>query len=393
MSQTLHHEQEALTRLHDAFERRFGDPASAVTARGPGRVNLIGDHTDYNDGFVLPMTLDRAVYFTLRRREDKKVCLVSDNFSEEVVFALDDALGQGTSWQHYVGGVVDLLVRRGLLDSGFEGVLFGNVPLGSGLSSSAALEVATVSALQALFAFDLEPVQAAILCQQVEHDYVGVQCGIMDQFASRIGREGHALFLDCRSLEYESVPVSLEGHCLVITDSKVSRSLAASKYNERRAECEEAATAVGARALRDTTAEALEEVRGILSGVVMNRARHVVDENTRVLDAASALRAGRLVELGRLMSASHASLRDLYQVSCRELDLIVEAAGSVPGVLGARMTGAGFGGCTVALVMENAVGAMTGTVEEAYRDAFGRPPEFHVIRHNLSAGPVSAPAR
>ncbi|WP_243664385.1 galactokinase, partial [Rhodothermus marinus] len=338
-----------MTRLLEAFAAHFGAPAPAVVARAPGRVNLIGDHTDYNDGFVLPITLDRAVYLAVRPRPDREVRLLSLNFEETIRFEIGTSPTEAPRWAAYVQGVVTELHRHALLPSGFEGVLYGDVPLGSGLSSSAALEVATLVTLQHLFGFAMSGEEAARLCQYVEHTYAGVQCGIMDQFAARLGRRGHALFLDCRSLAYRHVPVHLKDWLFVIIDSRAPRELAASRYNERRAECEAGVAFFRRfdpeiRALRDVSPELLWAHPDQPTPTIWRRCRHVVEENRRVQEAVVDLEQDRLEAFGQRMNASHDSLRDLYEVSSPALDLIVDTARQVEGVLGARLTGAGFGG-------------------------------------------------
>ncbi|QXD15443.1 galactokinase [Rhodocaloribacter litoris] len=381
-------------RVRRAFERYVGPAAEATLALAPGRVNLIGDHTDYNDGFVLPMTLGQAVYVALRRRPDRRIVLHALNYDERLEATLDALPGPGSSWRHYAGGVVALLQERGFIPSGFEGVLYGDVPVGAGLSSSAATEVALLVGLEHLFGFALEGAEGARLCQQVEHRFIGVQCGIMDQFAARLGRAGHALFLDCRTLAFEAVPVHPGEHVFVIADSRAPRSLAASKYNERRAECEAGVAFFQrlypqVRALRDVSAEMLEAHAAALPEPVRRRCRHVVGENARVQEAVAALRAGDLARFGTLMTASHASLRDLYEVSSPELDRLVETACATDGVRGARMTGAGFGGCTVILAHRDAVPDLTQRLSADYRTDFGRTPAVYVVERNLEAGPVS----
>ncbi len=371
-------------------------------ARAPGRVNLMGDHTDYTDGFALPMTLGCAVYVALRHRDDGQVRLFSANFEEEVHWTLREGLPSGwPEWADYAGGVADTLRRRGLLSDGFEGIIYGDVPLGAGLSSSAALEVAVAVGLEALFGLDLEPADMARLCQEVEHTYVGVECGIMDQFTARLGRARHALFLDCRSLEYSHIPLDLKEVQFVIADSGASRALAGSKYNERCTECEEAThyfqqRDASVRALRDVSPGLLDRYGAGLPGMLQNRCLHVVEENRRVRDGSRLLRDGQFEVFGRLMNASHASLRDLYEVSSPELDALVEIAQQTEGVLGARMTGAGFGGCTVSLVRREAVPVLKQRVHQGYREAFGREafgreafgrePNVYVLEDNVEAG-------
>ncbi len=286
--------------LRQRFGEIFGDTAGLCIARAPGRVNLLGDHTDYNDGFVLPMTVDRAVYLALRRRDDGMIRLHSLNFDEAIRYPLDERpeVSPG-EWASYVTGAIEELRQRGLVSAGFEGVLYGDVPLGGGLSSSAALEVATVVALQTLFGFDLDAVEATKLCQQVEHRYAGVQCGIMDQFASRLGLENHALLLDCRTLTHEDIPLSLGEINVVVVNTGVKRALASSKYNERRGECQQGVDFFrqydpSITALRDVTADRLEAHQSGLPDNVRKRCRHVVLENQRVLDAAALLRNNEL---------------------------------------------------------------------------------------------------
>ncbi len=402
-----HTERPSLSaRVLHAFHERFDgtrDTAPVVTGRAPGRVNLLGDHTDYTGGFVLPATLGHAVCVALHRRADQGVHLYSLDFDEEVTYSLAEspAFESLPMWARYAAGVAEELRRRSGLPVGFEGAIGGDVPLGAGLSSSAALEVAMAVTLDGLFDLALDPVETARLCQHVEHEYVGTKCGIMDQFASRLGRPGHVLFLDCRTLDYEHIPLPLQNGSfddgdsgeasLVIADTGVSRELADSKYNERRAECEEAARFFQqfdeeVETLRDVSQALLEKRGADLPAALLKRARHVVTENRRVEDGAEALRAGRLNAFGELMSASHESLRDDYEVSSAELDALVEAAQGTKGVLGARMTGAGFGGCTVALARREAVPALRRHLETRYQERFERRPEVYVVERNLEAG-------
>jgi galactokinase len=382
-----------LDQLLTSFRHFFGDTEHVTVARAPGRVNLIGDHTDYNEGFVLPMTLAQAVYVAARPRSGHTIRLYSLNFEEWATFSPETPPGKGTRWVHYVGGVVAELHRRGLLPCGFEGVLYGDVPLGSGLSSSAALEVATLITLQSLFGFALSGEEAAQLCQYVEHTYVGVHCGIMDQFASRLGRAGHALFLDCRTLAYRHVPARLSDWIFVVIDSRMPRTLASSHYNKRRAECEAGvaffrSVAPAIRTLRDVSPELLWAHPNRPTPTIWRRCRHVVEENQRVLQAVSDLAQGRLEAFGQCMNTSHDSLRDLYEVSSPALDLIVDAARQIEDVLGARLTGAGFGGCVVVLTRRRAVETLRAYVSQRYKDAFGKFPAFYLLDHNVEAGPV-----
>ncbi len=382
---------DAVERLRQNFREQFGAQPE-VTARAPGRVNLIGEHTDYNDGFVLPVAIDREVRVSARRRSDSEVHLFAANFERRTVFHLEDVQHHPKErWSHYQRGVVLMLQRRGYKLGGFEAVIDGDVPSGAGLSSSAAVEVAMGTAITALFGLDVEPVQLALLCQEAENEFVGVNCGIMDQFISALGRRDHALFLDCRSLETRQVPLrgasgaGEAGTQIVVSDTAVKRGLVDSEYNRRRAECEEAVRRLsqwlpGITALRDVTPERLEQHAAELPEVVWRRARHVVTENARVLASVDALLSGDLTSFGRLMDESHASLRNDYEVSVPQLDVLVTAARSIPGVLGSRMTGAGFGGCTVSLVQGEAVAEFERQVPRAYRAQTGLDPSIYVCR-------------
>jgi galactokinase len=346
-------------RVATLFRDHFGDPTGAVVARAPGRVNLIGEHTDYNDGFVLPTTIDRHIEVVARRRSDRRVRIVAADLGDRREIDLDSPIDYANSgWLPYVLGVVHELVQRGRIQTGVDLVFRGTVPRGAGLSSSAALEVATALALDAIFNLWLNPVDMARLCRDVEHRYAGVRCGIMDQFASRLGRSDHALLIDCRSLDARHVPMPLDGHRLVIVDSGIRRELADSDYNQRRTECEEAVAVLreadaSITSLRDVTPDVLSTHEHRLPPDLFARCRHVVSENQRVLEACERLARGDLPGFGRLMNASHLSLRNDFEVSHPALDRLVEEAHRVDGVLGSRLTGAGFGGCTVNLVAES----------------------------------------
>ncbi len=359
------------------FRQEYGQ-APAFVARAPGRVNLIGEHTDYNDGFVLPMAIDRDVTIVGRRRDDRVVRLLSANFDTRAEFLLDHItrLDKDT-WSNYNRGVADVLQKEGHALSGFDGVVFGNVPIGSGLSSSAATEMATMMAFSAATpALKLDGVTMARLSQRAENQFVGVNCGIMDQFISSLGKQGHALFIDCRSLEYQLVPM-VTGVTVLVVNTNASRSLAASAYNERRAQCEEASRIFGVRALRDVSVETFERRQGELPDLIARRVSHVIYENQRVLDAVEVLRAGDVVRFGQLMNQSHDSLRDLYEVSSKELDAVVDIAREMRGVHGARMTGAGFGGCAIALVNDEHAGALAERMQEEYPRRTGKQPNIY----------------
>ncbi len=385
--------REMIDNVVSGFGNAFGDTGGVLVAMAPGRVNLIGEYTDFNDGFVFPMTVDRGVYIAIRARKDKKVRIGSLRYNELAEYELDafEAPRPG-SWQSYVLGVVEELRLRGLLDHGVDAVVDGNLNLGAGLSSSAALEVATAVAIREVSGFELDQVDLVKLCQHVEHNYANVLCGIMDQFACGIGRSGHALMLDCRSLEFENVPVELADYRIVIISSEVKRSLASSAYNTRRAECQAGVELFSqfdksVRALRDVSPELFAEHNARLMTDARKRCRHVIAENQRVLDAAGALKAGSLEQFGRLMNQSHESLRDDFEVSCRELDLLIEIATSTDGVLGSRMTGAGFGGCTVTLAHMDSVAPLSARLAE-YTARFNLVPGVFVLEGNLEAGRI-----
>jgi galactokinase len=372
--------------LIETFVKQFGAEPTHV-AIGPGRVNLIGEHTDYNDGFVLPVALKRDVRLAMRPRTDRQVRLFSTEYDEHFEFDLDHlSYNKSMLWTNYVQGMAWSLQEQGLALTGLDGVISGNVPRGSGLSSSAALEIASAMALMtAAGQLDrLSGPQVAQAAQRAENQFVGVNCGIMDQFISLLGAENHALLIDCRSLDYELVPFP-ENASLVIGNTKASRSLAGSAYNQRRQECESGVAALqtvlpGIRALRDVTSQQLEENKALLSPVVYRRCRHVVSENERVLETVATLQQGDLAQVGRLMNASHESLRTDYEVSSSALDAMVEAMRSAPGCYGARLTGAGFGGCAVALVAVGDEQAVADAIFDKYPKATNVWPEVYTSR-------------
>ncbi|MBU6308489.1 MAG: galactokinase [Planctomycetes bacterium] len=323
---------------------------AVFTVVSPGRVNLIGEHTDYNDGFVLPMAIERGLRIAVRQRVSRTAVVSSDRGGPAVEIDLDGPLAAGrTGWGRYVEGVVAGYRRLGWEIPGFEAAITADLPAGGGLSSSAALEVGIATVVEALCGRGLPTAEKALLCQRAEHEFAGVPCGIMDQFAVAFGRAGHALLLDCRSRTIRPVPLAEEVSILVI-DSGVKHALADGGYAARRRDCEAAAQLLGRPALRDVSPAEWPAVEPMLPEPHRRRARHVVAESARVLHFAAAVEAGDWTHAGRLMDDSHASLRDDFEVSCRELDLICEAAGAVAGVFGCRMTGGGFGGCAVALI-------------------------------------------
>jgi galactokinase len=353
------------------------------TFRAPGRVNLIGEHTDYNDGFVMPAALDLSVFVRVWAREDRKLDIRSENFDDRVEFDLDDPTpAPRRHWSDYVIGVAVTLERAGHRLRGAFLQIRGEVPVGSGLSSSAAVEVATACALTANSDLSIDKRELALLCQRAENEFVGARVGIMDQFTSLFGQAQRALLLDCRSLEYKLLPLP-DTVNLVICNTMVKHALASSAYNERRAQCEAGVRHLArflpnVKALRDVTIEELEQFGRDLPEVVYRRCRHVITEDARVLAAAEALEQHDLPRFGELMAESHRSLHDDYEVSSRELDLMVALARGVAGVYGARMTGGGFGGSTVNLVDTRQVEAFKQTVSDAYQRITNLKPEIYV---------------
>ena len=372
-------ERETLRR---AFRERDGREARLF--RAPGRVNLIGEHTDYNGGFVLPMAIDRETVAAAAAREDRKVNVFSLNREESADFDLDHPGERRRGlWLDYVEGVARALERRGARLRGADVMLLSDVPAGAGLSSSAALEVSFGLALATLAGADVDRVTLALAGQEAEHTYVGAMVGIMDQFVAARAEEGHALLIDCRTLEATPVPLDTTEVCVAITDTNVKHELSASEYNVRRAECEEGVRLLGRflpgiTQLRDVSVEEFERYAEHLPEVVRRRCRHVVTEDARTLAAVDALRGDDLAEFGRLMRLSHESLRDDYEVSCPELDFLAETAWGIEGVLGSRMTGGGFGGSTVTLLSRERFADFERAVTDEYRKRFGFAPTVYV---------------
>jgi galactokinase len=372
--------------LVDAYKEHFGVTPTHISS-GPGRVNVIGEHTDYNEGFVLPVAIKRDVRLAFRPRSDRHVRIFSLEYGDSYEFDLDSfVFNDAMLWANYVQGMVWSLEQAGLRLTGIDAVLSGNVPRGSGLSSSAAVEVAAAHAFMAASGelARLSGPEIARAAQRAENEYVGVNCGIMDQFISVLGRDNHALLIDCRTLTYELIPMPAEA-AIVIGNTRASRSLASSAYNERRQECETGVALLepmlpGIRALRDVTSTQLEEHKALLPVTVYRRCRHVVSENERVLRTVEAFHRNDLVTVGQLMNASHESLRDDYAVSSAALDAMVKAMRSVEGCYGARLTGAGFGGCAVALVEPGAEQAMADAIFEQYPKATNIWPEVYTTR-------------
>ncbi len=376
-----------ISELKKQFLDLFGGSDEGIRVfSSPGRVNLIGEHTDYNGGYVFPAALTMATTIIARPREDSIVRMAATDLDGIVEGNLDTIDNyKDLSWGNYQFGVFDELRKAGYNICGADMLYHDTTPHGGGLSSSAAIEISAAIAMAALGgATDIDNIEMAKISQLAEHNYIGVNCGIMDQFASAMGKKNHLIFLDCKTLDYQLVPIQLDGYKLVISNTNKKRSLAASKYNERRSECEKGLEIMKSAmpektCLGEITAEELEQHKGLITDeIILNRVTHVISEDDRVLKAIDALKNGNLVEFGQLMNASHVSLRDLYEVSCEELDTLVDSALSVDGVLGSRMTGAGFGGCTVSLVKDESVDTFIEKVGKEYLDKIGYAASFYI---------------
>jgi galactokinase len=370
-----------------AFHEIHGAGGPVYEAGAPGRVNLIGEHTDYNDGFVLPLAIDRAIWIALRPRDDRRVVVHSVDFDQSAEFPLDQLSAGNAGWIEYLKGTAWSLREAGLKLAGWEGVLMGDVPVGAGLSSSAALEMATARAFAARSDLDWDPAAMAKLGQRAENKWVGVNCGIMDQLVSAAGRAGHALLIDCRTLQTRPVPIP-DGVAVVVLDTSTRRGLVDSAYNERRAQCESAAEFFQVAALRDVGRELFERLSGKLDETTRRRARHVVTENERTLQAAEAMNRGEVSALGALMNQSHESLRDDYEVSSDALNAMVESARAHRACYGARMTGAGFGGCAVAVIDAESADDFVRSTSTTYEEKTGHSPAVYVCRATDGAGIV-----
>ena len=376
-------------KLFDMFAELFGNSEGARFYFSPGRVNLIGEHTDYNGGHVFPCALTLGTYGAARKREDNKIHFYSMNLdSFDVVEAsLDDLTNKKEyNWANYPLGVVWAFKEKGhTITSGFDMVIWGNIPNGSGLSSSASLEVLTGVILTDLFEIkDLSMTDLALIGQYSENNFNGCNCGIMDQFAVAMGKKDHAIFLDTSDLSYEYAPCVLDGAKIVITNSKVKHSLVDSAYNDRRNECAAALKALQSeldiQALGDLTPEEFEAHKSLIKDEIqLQRAKHAVYENQRTIDAVTALKAGDIERFGKLMNQSHISLRDDYDVSCEEIDILVDLAWKIPGVLGSRITGGGFGGCTVSIVKDESIDTFIETIGKTYLEKVGHEAEFYTV--------------
>ncbi len=375
-------------QLIQKFEETYGAEGDIRTYFAPGRVNLIGEHTDYNGGHVFPCALTIGTYAVARKREDRKLRFLSVNFEKYGVIetSLDDLVpSEAANWTNYPKGVMWAFEGRGFkMPAGLDIIIYGDIPNGSGLSSSASLEVLTGVMLKDMYGFEVSMIDIALIGQYSENNFNGCNCGIMDQFASAMGKKDHAIFLDTSDLHYEYAPIKLEGAKIVITNSKVKHSLVDSAYNDRRSECEKALeelkTVVDINGLGDLSEEEFELHKSVIKDEVrVKRAKHAVYENQRTINAVRALGEKDLETFGQLINASHVSLRDDYEVSCEEVDVLVDLAWSVEGVIGSRITGGGFGGCTVSIVKDEAVDVFIDVVGTNYEEKVGHKAEFYVV--------------
>jgi len=377
-----------IDELRARFFELYGREPRVFSA--PGRVNLIGEHTDYNDGFVLPMAIDRRTFVAAAQRDDKTITAASTNEAGRIEFEIGGEYSSGHDWGRLVYGLAECLRREEFDLRGADLLIASDVPIGAGLSSSAALEISTGFALLSVSDQLLDLVDLALTAQRAEQEFAGTRCGIMDQYIACLGIEGHALMIDCRSLEYRAAPIDLDNARIVVCNSMVKHDLAAGEYNRRRAECEEGVRRLagylpGIQALRDVEIDDFDLYADSLPQTIRRRCNHVVTENARTVAAVDALGRGDLAQFGELMYASHESLRQDYEVSCRELDLLVAIAARCDGVFGARMTGGGFGGCTVNLVASDSVDRFLATICQEYEKETGILPDRYVCQASAGA--------
>ena len=367
-------------KISRVFNEKFS--GNSLIVQSPGRVNIIGEHTDYNDGFVLPAAIDKAIYVAAAKRHGNGIHLFAANFNESFQTSIQEIL-PSANWHTYILGIVDQLLKNNRSIGGFSMVIDGDIPAGAGLSSSAALECAVVFALNELFECRIDKMAMVKMAQMAEHSFAGLQCGIMDMFASMFGKKNNAIKLDCRSLEHEYIPLQLEGYKLILLNTNVKHSLASSEYNVRRQECEAGISLMQQRypqvkSLRDANKQMLDEC--IQDELIYKRCKFVVEEIERLNDACNNLQKGNLQALGKKMFATHEGLSKDYEVSCKELDYLVDTVKQNPDVLGARMMGGGFGGCTINIVKEEKIDELTQTIAPAYKTAMGKELSFYIVQ-------------
>jgi galactokinase len=373
--------------IEQAFKENFGGDFRLFSA--PGRINIIGEHTDYNEGFVMPAAIDKKIWLAIVPVQERKAAIYSVDYDEHSVFDIDGPMPSLPHWALYPFGVIKELQAIGRNPGGFNAVFGGDIPDGAGLSSSAAIECVFGTALNSLFGLGLDKLKIAKTGQLAEHNYAGVRCGLMDQFASMHGKEGHVIRLDCRSLHYEYAPLELNGHELILTDTRVKHSLASTEYNHRRAACEEGVRIIGTKmpgvtSLRDLRPKDILPYKDVLGEETFLCCEFVTEENERVLETVKSLESNDLKKVGQLINASHHGLRNKYRVSCRELDLLVDTALTVEGVLGSRMMGGGFGGCTITLLKTSSTDNYIKATQAAFHESFGADPVYY--RVNISSG-------
>ncbi|HEX5150720.1 MAG TPA: galactokinase [Parafilimonas sp.] len=365
------------------FNKIYPDASSPLIVRSPGRINIIGEHTDYNEGFVLPAAIDKAIYVAISRRDDNEIHLFAGDYNESHVVNTDAVATSEKHWPNYILGVVDQLQKRGFTIGGFNLVIDGDVPLGAGLSSSAAVECATAFALNKLFGLGLTKLEMVQTAQKAEHTFAGVMCGIMDQFASMFGKKDHVIQLDCRSIEYEYEPFELKEYKILLLNTNVKHSLSSSAYNERRQQCEQGVAWIKEHhkdvlSLRDVTMQMLNDHVLPKDELIYKRCKYVVEEIERLLQGCKDLQAGDVKALGKKMFRTHEGLSKEYEVSCKELDFLVDAVKDNPGVIGARMMGGGFGGCTINIIKEDAIDELVNKLKPLYKQAFNKDLDHYI---------------
>ena len=370
-----------IKKIKTSFLQKFGEDSTVF--RSPGRVNILGEHTDYNEGFVLPAAIDKSIYIAISKRADDIINLYAVDFDEAITADIKNVQKSTTQWPNYILGVVDQLQKKGFSLTGFNVVIDGDVPIGAGLSSSAAVECATIFALNNIFELGLSRLDMVPLAQKAEHVFAGVNCGIMDQFASMFGKKDHVIKLDCRSLDYEYVPFKLDGYKIILLNTNVKHNLASSEYNTRRQQCEQGVSLIAKhhpaiRSLRDVTIDMLRKYVEPIDPLIYKRCKYVVTENERLLGACEDLKRGDINALGKKMYDTHHGLSYFYSVSCKELDFLVSYVSKIPAVAGARMMGGGFGGCTINLVKEEAIDTLVKDISAAYAEAMGLPLTAHI---------------